>query len=70
MWRGIGMTYRHYGEYIETHWCEDLEQNYTPAATGAPNGQPPKCDRRDIKPGEDLPRKWVAARVPTNSPFR
>ncbi len=49
------MSYRHYGEYIETHWCENLEQNYTPAVTGAPTGPPPKCDRRDIKPGEDLP---------------
>ncbi len=49
------MSYRHYGEYIETHWCEDLEQNYTPAATGAPTGQHPKCKRRDVKPGEDLP---------------
>ncbi len=49
------MSYRHYGEYIETHWCENLAQNYTPAATGAPTGPPPKCDRRDIKPGEDLP---------------
>ena len=48
-------SYRHYGEYIETRWCEELEQNYTPAATGAPTGQPPKCERRDIKPGEDLP---------------
>ena len=49
------VSYRHYGEYIETHWCEEMKQNYTPAATGAPTGELPKCDRRDIKPGEDLP---------------
>jgi len=49
------LTYRHYGEYIETHWCAELEQDYTPAATGAPTGKLPKCRRREIKPGEALP---------------
>jgi len=58
------MTYRHYGEYIETIWCEDVEQSYTPAATGAPTGRPPKCDRRDIKPGEDLPASMGGGKSP------
>ncbi len=58
------LTYRHYGEYIETHWCEDLEQNYTPAATGAPTGKLPKCDRRDIKPGEELPPQMGGGKSP------
>lgn len=48
-------TYRHYGEYIETRWCTELEQNYTPATTGAPTGNAPKCERKAISPGEDLP---------------
>ncbi len=59
-----GKTYRHYGEYIETRWCEDLEQNYTPAATGAPKGQVPKCERSDIKPGEDLPAQMGGGKSP------
>jgi DNA-binding beta-propeller fold protein YncE len=46
------MTYRHYGEYIATIWCEDIKQRHMP---GAPSRQPPDCDRGDIKPGEDLP---------------
>ena len=58
------MTYRHYGEYIETIWCEDVEQSYTPAATGAPAGRLPKCDRRDIKPGEDLPASMGGGKSP------
>jgi len=58
------MTYRHYGEYVETRWCEDLEQNYTPAATGAPTGQVPKCERGDIKPGEDLPAQMGGGKSP------
>ena len=58
------MTYRHYGEYIETIWCEDVEQTYTPAATGAPTGRLPKCDRRDIKPDENLPPAMGGGKSP------
>jgi DNA-binding beta-propeller fold protein YncE len=58
------MTYRHYGEYIETIWCEDIDQSHTPAATGAPSGHPPQCDRRDIKPGEDLPASMGGGKSP------
>jgi DNA-binding beta-propeller fold protein YncE len=57
-------TYRHYGEYVETRWCEELEQSYTPAATGAPNGQVPKCERGDIKPGEELPPQMGGGKSP------
>jgi hypothetical protein len=58
------ISYRHYGEYIETHWCEDVAQNYTPAATGAPAGEVTKCERRDIKPGEDLPARMGGGKSP------
>ena len=58
------MTYRHYGEYIQTIWCEEVEQSYTPATTGAPTGRLPKCDRLDIKPGEDLPASMGSGKSP------
>jgi DNA-binding beta-propeller fold protein YncE len=58
------LTYRHYGEYIETRWCEDLDQSYTPAATGAPKGDVPKCARAAIKPGEDLPAALGGGKSP------
>ncbi|HEY4900810.1 MAG TPA: beta-propeller fold lactonase family protein [Terriglobales bacterium] len=58
------LTYRHYGEYIETHWCAELEQEYTPAATGAPTGNLPKCERREIKPGEALPTQLGNGKSP------
>ena len=58
------VSYRHYGEYIETHWCSEVEQDYTPAATGAPTGHAPKCERRDIKPGEDLPAQLGSGKSP------
>jgi len=48
------LTYRHYGEYVNTWWCEDMEQN-SPASTGAPTGHPPDCARKVVKPGEGLP---------------
>ena len=55
------MTYRHYGEYIVTIWCEDIKQRHTPTA---PNRQPPDCDRGDIKPGEDLPAAMGGGKSP------
>jgi len=57
-------SYRHYGEYIETRWCEELDQSYTPAATGAPKGETPKCERTSIKPGEDLPASLGGGKSP------
>jgi hypothetical protein len=50
------LTYRNYGEYVNTWWCEDLAQN-SPAATGAASGRPPDCTRKAVDPGEDLPEK-------------
>ncbi|HZD31090.1 MAG TPA: beta-propeller fold lactonase family protein [Candidatus Angelobacter sp.] len=58
------LTYRHYGEYIETRWCTELEQDYTPAATGAPKGSTPKCERGSIKPGEELPAALGGGKSP------
>ena len=57
-------TYRHYGEYIETRWCEDLDQSHAPTATGAAKGNTPTCDRKDIKPGDDLPAELGGGKSP------
>lgn len=59
-----GLSYRHYGEYVATFWCEDLEQDYTPASTGAPTGTPPKCPRQEVKPGEELPAELGGGKNP------
>ncbi len=58
------LSYRHYGEYIDTLWCEDLEQQYTPATMGAPTGTQQKCERAEIKPGEDLPASIGGGKSP------
>jgi DNA-binding beta-propeller fold protein YncE len=57
-------TYRHYGEYIETDWCQDLEQQDTSAATGAPKGATPKCKRKAIHPGEEIPALFGGGKSP------
>lgn len=57
------VTYRHYGEFVNTWWCQDLEQN-SPASTGAPTGKPPKCSRKDVKPGEELPAELSVGKSP------
>ncbi len=48
------LTYRNYGEFVETWWCEDIKQN-SPESSGAPKEHPPDCARKEVKPGEDLP---------------
>ncbi len=57
------LTYRHYGEYVNSWWCEDMEQN-SPASTGAPTGHPPDCARKEVKPGEDLPVQLGGGKSP------
>ena len=49
------LTYRHYGEFVATWWCQDPDQPYTPASTGAPGAKHPKCRVKQVKPGEALP---------------
>ena len=49
-----GVTYRHYGEYVSTRFCNQHETQEMPqAGTPLPQGAP--CPRNSIKPGEPLP---------------
>src|SRR5271165_1018267 len=57
------LTYRNYGEFVLTHWCQDLAQN-SPESSGAPTGRPPDCARKEVKPGEDLPAKLGGGKSP------
>ena len=46
-------TYRHYGEFINTEWCNDEEWSSSPAVTGRVKGV---CDGpQEIKKGDPLP---------------
>ncbi len=57
------LSYRHYGEYVNTWWCEDLAQN-SPAATGGTSEHRPDCTRKAVEPGEDLPEKLGGGKSP------
>jgi DNA-binding beta-propeller fold protein YncE len=57
------VSYRHYGEYVNTRWCDEIAQN-SPASTGAVTGHPPDCTRKAIMPGEDLPEKLGGGKSP------
>ena len=57
------LTYRNYGEYVNTWWCDEIPQN-SPAATGAVSGHLPDCARKSVMPGEDLPAKLGTGKSP------
>ena len=56
------LTYRNYGEYVNTSWCENIKQN-SPAVS-RPLGHPPDCARKAVEPGEDLPAKLGGGKSP------
>jgi len=49
-----GITYRHYGEYIDTQFCNQKQTHQMPQA-GPPQRAGGSCERNSIKPGERLP---------------
>jgi DNA-binding beta-propeller fold protein YncE len=56
LWKNFasqGVSYRHYGEYIVSRWC-DAEQKGKSAASGPPKVEGVSCARAVIKQGEPL----------------
>lgn len=47
-------TYRHYGEYVATRWCDQTSDWQSPLQ-GTPLPKPVTCEQQTIKPGEPLP---------------
>ena len=60
---GHNLTYRNYGEFVNTWWCEDM-QHHNPVSTVAPLEHPPDCARKEVKPGEDLPPRLGGGKSP------
>jgi DNA-binding beta-propeller fold protein YncE len=48
------VSYRHYGEFVATIWCDDVE-NKNPQVTGTPVPAGQQCARKFVKKGEPLP---------------
>ena len=57
-----GLSYRHYGEYIHTVWCDETQQRYT--QPGPPTPNPRRCERTHIRPGEALPAAMGGGKSP------
>jgi DNA-binding beta-propeller fold protein YncE len=56
LWKNFvthGVTYRHYGEYIVTRWCNDKKENGS-ASLAPPKVAGVQCNRTVIKRGEPL----------------
>jgi DNA-binding beta-propeller fold protein YncE len=58
LWKNFathGISYRHYGEYIISLWCNQKYENTNPTA-GPPKGEGEACAKTVINKGEALPR--------------
>jgi hypothetical protein len=56
LWKNFashGISYRHYGEYIVSRWC-NTEQSTDPPSSGPPKAAGLRCSRATIKKGEAL----------------
>jgi len=49
-----GLTYRHYGEFVATDWCNDFEEQESPLF-GTPRPPGEVCARTFVRPGDPLP---------------
>ena len=47
-----GVSYRHYGEFVNTEWCTEPAGVNSPASTGQSTGV---CTKKSVAPGEPLP---------------
>jgi hypothetical protein len=50
-----GKTYRHFGEYISTHWCDRGGDDDMNPQQGIPLPMPEPCTQPVVKPGEPFP---------------
>jgi DNA-binding beta-propeller fold protein YncE len=58
------LSYRNYGEYIQTRWCNDPPEDPSPMVSGTPGGRPTECATAEIKPGESLPAELGGGKSP------
>ncbi len=56
IWKNLashGLSYRHYGEYVTSEWCDEVK---TPSPSEGPTGPHAAfCTRTGISPGQNLP---------------
>jgi DNA-binding beta-propeller fold protein YncE len=49
-----GISYRHYGEYIVTRWCNEKREANSSQLSGPPKVEAESCTRNEINKGEPL----------------
>lgn len=57
LWKNFaahGISYRHYGEYIVTRWCNEKKEQDSPPVAGPPKVEGESCPRSAINKGESL----------------
>ena len=58
LWTNVarhGLSYRHYGEFVSTSWCDKGGEGAPPGEAGTPLPPPGKCERSTVLKGEPLP---------------
>jgi DNA-binding beta-propeller fold protein YncE len=58
LWASVarhGLTYRHYGEFVSTSWCDKSGEGAPPGEAGTPLPPPGRCERATVLKGEPLP---------------
>lgn len=50
-----GITYRHYGEFVSTSWCDRGGEGAPPGEAGTPLPPQGRCERSSVLKGEPLP---------------
>ena len=59
------LSYRNYGEYIQTGWCTDRAQkSSSPMVSGTPAGRSKRCAVAQINPGDSLPPEFGGGKSP------
>ena len=57
LWKNFaahGISYRHYGEYIVTRWCNEKREPDSSPLSGPPKAEGESCARNEINKGEPL----------------
>ena len=76
------VSYRHYGEFVSTSWCDKGGEGAAPGEEGTPLPPPGKCERATVLKGEPLPDHggdppgspspypWPVPRIAFNTPTK
>jgi len=85
LWTSVarhGLTYRHYGEFVSTSWCDKGGEGAPPGKAGTALPPPGKCDRSTVLKGEPLPDNggdppgspspypWPVPKIASNTPTK